>query len=169
MPRPSFVVLALSAVVAAVACSLPDEPRLDAAVAPRGDAFRPVAQMLVEKCGSIDCHGTRYRNMRIYGFGSARLDPTHMPDAPDTTTDEVDRNYESVVAVEPELMRQVVAEGGSDPNRLTLVRKATNLEAHKGGRPIVPGDAAARCLSSWLASAVDQAACTDAVPRLKTP
>jgi hypothetical protein len=60
-------------------------------------------------------------------------------------------------------MRQVVAEKGQDPSRLTVVRKARGEEHHKGGERIVPGDAADVCLLSWLGSAVDSDACASAL------
>lgn len=155
---------------AVIGCEGPaTDERIDAAVAPRGEAFRPVAQVVVDRCGSLDCHGSRYRNMRLVGFGSSRLDPAHRPDAPETTVAEVELVYEAIVALEPDVIRQVVAEGGSTPERLTFVRKGRGAEAHKGGQRIVPGDPADVCIRSWLASAVDEEACTSAVPRLASP
>jgi hypothetical protein len=120
--------------------------------------------MLVNRCGSIDCHGSRYRNMRLYGYGSARLDPRNLPDSPlDITDPEIDADYDAVVAVEPEITRQVVADRGQRPERLTFVRKGRGEEEHEGGRRIVRGDAADTCLLSWLAGAVDGEACTTAI------
>jgi hypothetical protein len=129
----------------------------------------PVAQVLADRCGSLDCHGSKYRNMRLYGFGGGRLDAMHRPDAPDTTQAEADRDYEAVVAVEPDLIRQVVAEAGRAPERLTFVRKGRGGEAHKGGQRLVPDDAADTCIQSWLKGAVDAKACRSAVPRLDEP
>ncbi|MDF2693448.1 MAG: hypothetical protein K0S65_1831 [Labilithrix sp.] len=150
--------------LAVAACQGPDsDARIDPATAPAGPAFRPVAQVLVERCGTIDCHGSKYRNMRLFGFGSARLDPEHRPDAPDTTQEEVDRDYDAVVALEPDLIRRVVAEGGRAPERLTFFRKGTGAEAHKGGQRIVPGDDADACLRSWLGGTVDEDRCQAAV------
>lgn len=150
-----------------LACADPDEDaRVNAATAQGGPEFRPVAQVVVDRCASLDCHGSKYRNMRLYGFGSARLDPTHRPDAPDTTQAEVDANYQAIVALEPDLFRRVVAEGGAAPERLTFFRKGQLLEAHKGAQRIVPGDAADRCVRSWLASRIDAEVCKSAVPRL---
>ena len=172
MKRMRFVVLAELALGLALAlgCAAPDSgERTEPSGAVRGAEFRPVAQVLVERCGSLDCHGSKYRNMHLYGFGSSRLAPGTLPEAPDTTQEEADRDYDAVVALEPDLMRDVVREGGALPDRLTFVRKARGSEAHKGGSPITRGDAADLCILSWLASTVDQTACRSAVPRLATP
>ena len=152
------------------ACEAPDgAARIDAAAAPRGEEFRPVAQVVVDRCGSLDCHGSKYRNMRLFGFGSARLDPAHRPDAPDTTLAESELVYEAIVALEPDILREVVAEGGDRPERLTFFRKGRGAEAHKGGQRIVPGDPADACIRSWLAGTVDADVCRSAVPRLAEP
>jgi len=154
--------------LALVGCSAPDSTaREEAPSAPSGDTFRPVAEVLLERCGSLDCHGSKYRNLRLVGFGSGRLDPTHRPDAPGTTVDEVAWNYDAVVALEPEKLAAVLAEKGRAPERLTLYRKGIGAEAHKGGRPLAEGEAADRCLRAWLAGAVDRGACEEAVPRLR--
>lgn len=150
-------------------CDGTHNERVDPAVAPSGPAFRPVAEVLADRCASLDCHGSKYRNMRLFGFGSTRIDPRHRPDAPATTQEEVDRNYDAVVALEPDLIRRVVSEGGRTPERLTFLRKARGAESHEGGARVVPGDAADRCFVSWLEGAVDEEACTAAVPRLASP
>lgn len=167
---PTTTLLASAFVAAvAVACEGATSERIDPAILPSGTTFRPVAEVLVDRCGSLDCHGSKYRNMHLFGYGSSRLDPAHQPDAPATTQDEVDRDFEAVVALEPELMRQVAIEGGRNPERLTFFRKARGAEAHKGGQRVVPGDAADVCIQSWLAGAVDADPCKAAVPRLQNP
>ena len=82
---------------------------------------------------------------------------------------EVELDYEAVVALEPDVIRQVVAEGGIRPERLTFVRKARGAEAHVGGQRVLPGDPADACIRSWLGGAVDQEMCKNAVPRLAEP
>jgi hypothetical protein len=158
----SIVACMILASIALDGCSSPDITARTSPAAPDRSTFKPLAIVLVSRCGSLDCHGSAYRNMRLYGFGSARLDPADRPDTPDTTNAESDADYDAVVALEPEIMAEVVAGGGKDYERLTLVRKARNEEAHKGGEPIVPGTDADRCLLSWLASSVDQNACKSA-------
>jgi hypothetical protein len=163
-------VLGLAAVVAGLALACDDSTaRVDPATAVSGPAFRPVAQVLLDRCGSLDCHGSKYRNMRLFGFGSARLNSEHRPDAPDTTQEEADRVYDAVVALEPDILQTVVAEGGRAPERLTFVRKGRGAEAHKGGQKISVGDPADQCITSWLRGAVDETACKTAVPRLAEP
>jgi hypothetical protein len=149
-----------------VGCGVDEGEKVDASLVPEGDAFRPVAQVVIERCGSLDCHGSKYRNMRLVGFGTTRLDPSHRPDAPETTAAEVQANYDAVVALEPDLLREVAAEGGARPERLTFIRKSRNIEDHKGGQRIVVGDEADRCILSWLKNEVDPAVCKAAVPRL---
>jgi hypothetical protein len=101
------------------------------------------------RCGTIDCHGTAYRNLRIYGSGGLRWSPGDRPFMPlCNTPDEIAQDYLSVVGLEPETMSAVVA--GADPSMLTMVRKARGTEAHKGGRIWTQGDDSDTCLTSWL-------------------
>ncbi len=159
---PALLVVASSLVTA---CSPPDPSATVSPAGPDRASFGPVARVLVRRCGSLDCHGSRYRNMRLYGYGSARLEPTSMPDSPpDTTPAEIEADYDAVVGLEPELMRQVVANEGRDASRLTFVRKGRGEEAHKGDQRIVPGEPADVCVLSWLAGAVDTDACAAANP-----
>jgi len=148
-----------------LACSSPStESRVDADLGPSGADFQPVSNVLVRRCGSLDCHGSKYRNMRLYGYGGARLDPAATPDRPgNTTAEEAELNRQAAVSVEPEVFRDVIAERGRAPERLTLYRKALRLEYHKGGRAIAPGSAADDCLRSWLVGAVDVARCAEAI------
>lgn len=153
--------------VGLLACSSPDaNERVDPAVAKSGADFYPVALVIVDKCGTIDCHGSKYRNMRVYGYGSSRLDPSHRPGAPETTQAEADQTYNAIAGLEPDIFRQVVREGGANPERLTFVRKGRGLEEHKGKARLVAGDDSDVCIQSWLQSNVDAARCKAAVPRL---
>lgn len=152
---------------AVVGCSSPDtNARVNpVASGPDRAQFAEVAPVLVNRCGSLDCHGSAYRNMRLYGYAGARLDPAHTPDNPRTITQaEIDADYDAVVALEPTLMAEVVASGGAEAGNLTLVRKGRGAENHKGGRRIEPGDDADVCLVSWLGGNVDVAACRRIVP-----
>lgn len=140
------------------ACSSPDtDARIDP-VGPSVEQFAFVAPMMVRRCGSIDCHGSRFRNLRIYGYGGLRVDAR--PDNPlRVTPQEAKATYDSVVGLEPEVMRDVVKSGGDAPERLTLVRKAREEEEHKGLKLITKGDDADVCLTSWLKGAVVVEAC----------
>ncbi len=139
----------------AVACSVSSEPK--AFDAPTSDNFRYVSDMLGARCGSLDCHGQPGRNLRLYGKFGLRLASSDISGGKQSTPAEHDANYASVIALEPELMNRVFHDGGGDPDRLTLVRKARNTESHKGGRAIDEnGD---RCIVSWLRGDLDAKAC----------
>jgi hypothetical protein len=151
------------AAVCAASCATPVEST-ESPVGPDRTTFAPVANALMVRCGTIDCHGSRYRNMRLYGYGGIRLDPKSRPDTPTTATDaEVAADYDAVVSLEPSITREVTAAKGAGADQLTFVRKGRGQEAHKGGSPIVPGDDADRCVLSWLAGAVDQTSCKNVV------
>ncbi len=123
-------------------------------------SFPPVADLLVHRCGTLDCHGETARNLRLYGSLGLRLSPGDRPVSKGTTSvAEYDEDFASVVGLEPEAMSAVVSQGGASPERLTFVRKARGAEAHKGGALFSPGDAQDRCVTSWLAGATDVADC----------
>ena len=152
------VSVAALTVLAMVGCSTPDTAARVDPIGPDKTTFPAVAQMLERRCGSLDCHGETHRNMRLYGYGGLRLDPTMTPEN-DMTAAETDADYDAVIGLEPEKMADVVREKGASPDRLTLVRKGRGTEDHKGGTRIKPGDDADICLTTWLASATDTAAC----------
>ncbi len=144
------------------ACSTPSREDRATFRAPSESDFAPVSGVLEAHCGSLDCHGQVGRSLRIFGQNGLRLsrdDLTGADAGVPTRPDEDQANYASVVGLEPEILDQVVSEGGASPERLTLVRKARGSEQHKGGSAIVQGGAADRCILSWLAGALDQSAC----------
>jgi hypothetical protein len=147
------------------ACASPaTDARVDEKV-PGRDSFPIVAQVLVRHCGSLDCHGSSYRNLRVYGNEGLRLEAADRPLSPECTTDaEVEQDYDSLVGLEPEVMTAVVASSGARPERLTFMRKARGTEHHKGGTLMKAGDDIDDCLTSWLASQVDEVACARALP-----
>jgi hypothetical protein len=162
--------LASVGVVSLGACSAPDASARVDPIGPSVDQFAYVAPVLSRRCGSIDCHGSKFRNMRVYGYGGQRIEAMALPDGgqrmgalPDApavvTAQEALATYESVIALEPEIMRDVVKSGGANPERLTFLRKGRGDEQHKGYRRLMPGDASDRCITSWLAGSVDTAAC----------
>ncbi len=125
-------------------------------------SFEPVSEMLYLRCGVLTCHGAPERNLRLYGALGLRLSPNaHPGDGTATTAAEHDANYLSVLALEPELLSEVFVAGGAEPERLTLIRKARDQEDHKGTGLVSAGDAADRCLLSWLKGKTDEAACID--------
>jgi hypothetical protein len=127
--------------------------------APSRASFEPVDDVLQASCGTLDCHGQVGRNLRLYGGRGLRLRSSDNPADDPTTPAEYDRSYWSVIGLEPEVMSDVVNDGGRLPERLTMVRKARELEHHKGGKLFVAGDERDLCLTSWLAGAVDLTAC----------
>lgn len=152
--------LAAAVIGLAVACSGPSADDAHVIPAPALDAFPPVGDVLHSHCGSLDCHGDRARNLRLYGINGLRIGG--VTGTGPTTPEEYEASYQSVVLLEPETLGRVVLEGGGDPARLTLVRKARGAEAHKGGAPMPQGSPGDRCLTSWLGQSVDTAACAEA-------
>lgn len=126
---------------------------------PARATFSQVADALQPSCGTLDCHGQRPRNLRLYGGRGMRLDPKGNSADEPTTDAEYQASFLSLTWLEPEALDAVVTSGGQDPERLSLVRKARGVERHKGGTQMQPGDALDRCLLSWLTGAVDADAC----------
>jgi hypothetical protein len=153
--------LAYVSLLAMAGCSVPaaNETYVPLSLPDRA-MFSPVAQLLDVRCGSLDCHGTIARNLRLYGSAGLRWSASDRPLVPlcDTQT-EVDQDYESVVGLEPEAMSAVVAAGGADPDQLTMVRKARGIESHKGGQIWSQGDDSDTCLTSWLSGDTNANAC----------
>jgi hypothetical protein len=161
--RPAIAAAVLFAGVALACSTAPSDARF-VATPPDLASFPPVALMLIQACGTLDCHGTVARNFKLYGNIGLRFSPTDVPTAlTPTSPDEVAQDYTSAVGLEPEAMSAVVASGGADPERLTLVRKARGIEAHKGGAIIVAGDVRDDCLTTWLAGHTDVSPCTSAL------
>jgi len=158
------------ACLSATACGLDEGAPVDAVGAADTELkaqFPPVATMLVRRCGTIDCHGSKYRNFRVYGYGGIRLDAAHTPESPPTTTQaEADATYEGLLSLEPEIMRRVVDARAAGREQLTLYRKARGDEDHKGDKLWATGDEADLCFATWLARTTDVAKC-DAATKAK--
>jgi hypothetical protein len=127
--------------------------------APDRATFVPVDNVLQASCGTLDCHGQVGRSLRLYGSRGLRWSKTGNPADDATTPEEYDHSYWSVIGLEPEVMSDVVKDHGRNPERLTMVRKARELEHHKGSKVFTAGDDRDRCLTSWLAGALDADAC----------
>lgn len=136
--------------------------------APVRATFPPVANALQPTCGTLDCHGQVGRNLRFYGSRGMRLDQMAVPGDGKTTDAEYDETYWSLISLEPEILSQVVRDGGAHPERLTIVRKGRGQEHHKGGMLLKEGDQRDKCLVSWLAGKLDEAACLE-VKRFPSP
>ncbi len=155
------------ALALAVACGGPPDDARVGVVTPDPAQFPPVSLLLDHRCGSLDCHGARTRNLQVYGCEGLRLG-TATPgcrnaSGTDTTAEEHDATFRSLVALEPAVMTSVVQGKGQNPELLTFVRKARGTESHKGGTLVTPGDDQDICMTSWLAGAVDKNACARAL------
>ena len=159
--------LALSFTTAAslaVACvDVGADPRIVETVPDRA-SFPPVSDLLDHRCGTLDCHGVTYRNLRVYGREGLRSAPDARPSSQENTTPaEYDATFASLVALEPETMSLVVSEGGAHPERLTFLRKARGTEDHKGLALWTEGDPEDLCVTSWLAGHTDTTICRQAL------
>ena len=152
----------LSGALVVAACSAPDAGRT-ALGGPDLASFGPVAAFLDHRCGSLDCHGTRYRNLRMWGHDGMRLSIDDVPGGSPTTPDELGATYLAIVELEPEIMAAVVRDRGANPERLTLIRKARGTEQHAGGAVVAPGDARDQCVVSWLSGIPNAASCANAL------
>ncbi len=161
--RPLHAACAAALLFAGRGCSAPDAGTTTPLVGPDRAAFPPVQAFLDHRCGSLDCHGSPFRNLRMFGHDGLRFAPGDVPGGAPTTDAEVDQTYASIVGLEPEAMAAVVADRGANPERLTLVRKARGIEPHGGGIIMLAGDARDTCILSWLAGSADQAACSRAL------
>lgn len=156
----AVALLAAASALGAGGCSSPDTSARVDPIGPDASQFVYVAPVLSRRCGSIDCHGSIFRNLRVYGYGGLRLGADASPDFPTKLTrEEVTATYESVIALEPEIMREVVMSGGKGMERLTFLRKGRGDEEHKGHRRVSEGESADTCITSWLSGAVDKDAC----------
>jgi len=152
------------AILIAVACSSPPPDARFVETTPDTTTFPAVAAMLIQSCGTLDCHGTVGRNLRLYGDTGLRASALDVPSVLiPTTPDEIAQDYDSVVGLEPEIMSQVVASHGANPQSLTFYRKPRGLESHKGGTVINAGDARDVCITTWLGGHADATACKDAL------
>lgn len=137
--------------------------------------FELVSAVVEKRCGSLDCHGSEFRPLRIYGkFGLRRPEPVpqdagdetfvyeeYFPGGDQPTTDaELEANLRSICGLEPELMKQVVSKE-ADPEVLSFIRKPRLREKHKGGLIWYKGDTGDQCLTNWLTGGVDRSKCTE--------
>jgi len=132
-----------------------------------GADFRPVSAVVERRCGTLDCHGSIARPLRIYGQyglrkasdGSDGTDAGYYPGGlTPTTTAELTENYQAMAGLEPELFDLVVAKK-DQPEALTLVRKPRLLEKHKGGLVWNKGDDGDQCVINWLTGVKDTTPC----------
>jgi hypothetical protein len=147
-------------------------PEINDIAAPPFDpnVFRSFSAVMERRCGTLDCHGHTSRPMKIYGqYGLRRFEVQGSPNVEDyaeyysggkepTTLAELEDNYRSICALEPELIAQVYAKK-SPPDVLTIVRKARLREKHKGGPIWNQGDPGDVCMINWLTGNTDTTQC----------
>jgi hypothetical protein len=150
---------------------------------PDGAIFASEVMLVIERrCGSLDCHGSIARPMRVYSQTGLRYvdivkDGTAQYNDPNaaeksgtypgfkkaTTPAESQETLRSICGLEPERMTQVVLGQEADPERLLLLSKPLELERHKGGKVISKGSPDYNCILSWMQgkppNKVDKAEC----------
>jgi len=141
------------------ACEGPSAEATFAGAAPSSDTYPPVGTALEIRCGTLDCHGSSARNLRLYGINGVRLDPLGITGDQSTTAEELLASYASVISIQPEVLAKIVADGGQRPERWLLITKGRGTEGHKGETRMVEGDDTDRCITSWLLGAVDVPRC----------
>jgi hypothetical protein len=131
-----------------------------------------VSDFMDHRCGSLDCHGNPQRNLQIWGCfgmrvavdGQAIYPGCRSTGGMNTTAQEYEDSYRSLVGLEPAVMSQVVSAGANgNPDLLTYVRKARGEESHKGGMLVTPGDDGDLCITTWLTGPSNTAACAAAI------
>jgi hypothetical protein len=176
-----------SAMIATSACSsVPDDTTLLTINGPSLADFSGaggVSAVFERNCGSLDCHGSDSRPLRIYGQyglrkpvglvtvvedageGGTTDDTTDdtdagppVPGGVETTAEETLANYQAVISLEPRVMQAVVK--GADPYQLLILKKPLEIEKHKGGPALHKSGDAENCIVSWLKNKTDKAACT---------
>jgi hypothetical protein len=162
MGRPAAVVLLALAAGVACACAGPTDHLTYVPNPPSRDTFQPVSDALEVHCGTLDCHGSSWRNMRVYGIDGQRLDPHGITGNKATTEAEYTATYEAVIAVQPEVLSHLVNDHGANPERWIVITKGRGTEVHKGNSQMKAGDATDTCIISWVAGALNQEACDQA-------
>jgi hypothetical protein len=147
-------------------CSGPSEEN-ESLTFPDSASFPAVSDALEINCGTLDCHGSIYRNMRLFGIYGARLNSMLVPGRDPTTPDEYKANYDSVVSIQPENLAAIVANHGQGFDQWELILKGTNAEVHKGGQRMMKGDPTYTCIQSWVNGAVDMSACLQSAMLMK--
>lgn len=162
MPLTWRALIAGCAAIGATSCGGPSNEQVFHGAAPSPDTFPPVSAAIEVRCGTLDCHGSSARNLRIYGIDGLRLEPTGTTGDQSTTSEEVLATYDSIILLQPEVLSKIVSEGGRGPERWLPISKGREREAHEGGRRMVAGDDTDTCLTSWMAGATDSVRCENA-------
>ncbi|MFO0739799.1 MAG: hypothetical protein U0270_28125 [Labilithrix sp.] len=144
-------------------CSAHDAAPSPVLPLPPEDSFAVVSSVLEPNCGTLDCHGSSARNLRIYGKRGLRADGRTSVGDGDTTPEEIHETFRSIVSLEPERLSEVFTRRGEGVERWLVVSKARGRERHIGGIRLPEGSAGDRCLVTWASGSVDASACTSDV------
>ena len=152
LPRAPFVVACLVAcVLAAAACQ--DTGGTQPLVTADATSYAAYVQPVLEaRCATLDCHGNVERPLRLYARTGLRAADAlrDRPFAPD----EITANVRALAAIDP---------GAAPEASLVISKPLVGGEAHEGGDLWTSADEPqVVCVRSWLAGAVDVAACTTA-------
>lgn len=155
----------------AACASTPDassSPKLGVAEIDLPTYTASVQPVVERRCGSVDCHGTLPRGLRVYGKNSLRLanDAGAIVGTGDTTPEEARTTYQSILGLEPEKTDRFAAKSprtAEDAYDLLFLAKPLAIERHRPGASLKRGEPAERCMTSWLLGTVDATACTDAL------
>jgi len=156
----------LGFVFAAFACGGYDPNATTTLYLPDYDLYKvEVHQFVNQQCGTLDCHGQVGRPLRNYGTRGLRLfdeEAKLTPGGDPTDEAEYRASFESIIGLEPEATRRVIA-CEQDPSTLLMLRKPAGLgpqdtdigegERHKGGRVAGAGSPGYACLYAWLTQA----------------
>ena len=116
-----------------------------------GVAIASVSGFLERRCGTLDCHGSEFRPLRLYGrYGLRFPGESNFSGGVATTTAELRANYASVCTQEPEKTSAAVEDLGQSAEQLLILRKARGEEAHKGGAVVKQNSAGDQCIAGWL-------------------
>jgi hypothetical protein len=160
--------MALGAALLIACASTPDDaqtPRLVVTGLDRASYEAMVHPVILRQCGTVECHGTLPRGMRVYGEIGLRLDAATTGT---TTSEEAQATYVSIVGLQPEKTSAFTARSPRTPDDaydLLVLSKPLMRERHRGGLSLRKGEPAEQCILSWLLGAVDAGACTSALPR----
>jgi hypothetical protein len=154
----------------ATACACPSESVFTGIWPDGGPPGAAVSEYMTRRCGTLDCHGSEERPMRLYGRLGLR-DPAELnvSGGKPTTPLELTDSYTAVCSVQPEETNAAVVDQGASGELLLIVEKARGIEAHKGGQVVTEGSPGDNCIAGWLREdepAMVAAACQTAIDGL---
>jgi hypothetical protein len=110
-----------------------------------------VSGFMERRCGTLDCHGSTLRPMRLLGRYGLRDPAGHdVTGGVATTPAEIEQNYAAVCNIEPEQMDKAAADFGQSAEKLLILQKARGVEGHKGGTIVTQGTPGDDCILGWL-------------------